>query len=422
MKAENQACGGRHGCVERALSCLLLLLVIAVFSSDHHPSNKPGLDLKFRVRPRRAIDNLTRIWQPIPPLPGPPAQASAETNQIGGSHALRNASTTQGGGNDGACTDAMRQSSHHAPQCVDGDACVGHHCTLFFYWCTVLSVFTTNQPTCVRWPREPTPRWPLLVSGMPRSGTVQTATVLNALGMEVNDDWHTPKKHGLVSWIHVFRDPTDTWFGPVRLRGGEFGAIVLQTRHILDAFNSLLLHHPDAIDNVNGIGKFSDFGGFLCRHMDCTGPCWCTGGTCAGIDPKATSMSCRRYRTLDFWVQWIRHTRSVSSHHYKIEDLMSANNASVTIIRRLFETAHLRQPEPGSILATIEKITAAGKGQNSRKAKTDPAKPTWLDIIDIDTSLGCAALKISIELGYPADAAATARCCVSCAAQLTAVS
>ena len=62
-------------------------------------------------------------------------------------------------------------------------------------------------------------KWPLLITGTPRSATVYTTNLLQSHGMDIQNDWGNPHQHGSVSWIFAFEDENN--FGPARTGSGR---------------------------------------------------------------------------------------------------------------------------------------------------------------------------------------------------------
>ena len=100
---------------------------------------------------------------------------------------------------------------------------------------------TTVMSECCKHTRQSSSSkiWPLIITGTPRSGTVFTHHVLRGLGVRVGHDWQSPGKDGMLSWIHFFNSPTDRYFGPGRLKGGRFRALVHLVRDPLKSITSI---------------------------------------------------------------------------------------------------------------------------------------------------------------------------------------
>ena len=89
------------------------------------------------------------------------------------------------------------------------------------------------------------PRWPLLITDTPRSGTVYVTTALRNIGLQVHDDWGNPQSDGMVSWIHVMYEQRDEYFGPGKLRGGgKFATVYHLVRDPLKSITSIAFTEP----------------------------------------------------------------------------------------------------------------------------------------------------------------------------------
>lgn len=80
-------------------------------------------------------------------------------------------------------------------------------------------------------------RWPLLITGTPRSATTFMASLLTSHGGRIQNDWSDPKEDGSVSWIFAFNDANN--FGPARTHGLRFENVLHQVREPLKSITSM---------------------------------------------------------------------------------------------------------------------------------------------------------------------------------------
>lgn len=110
------------------------------------------------------------------------------------------------------------------------------------HFCALLRRTTLWSQCCGE---RPTPLWPLLVTGTPRSGTVYALEVLIASGLNMSSDWQAqgPKKDGAVSWIHWVA--AKRYFGPEQLpTAGKFRAVAHIVREPLRSITSIGCTEP----------------------------------------------------------------------------------------------------------------------------------------------------------------------------------
>ena len=74
-------------------------------------------------------------------------------------------------------------------------------------------------------------KWPLLVTGTPRSATTYTAFELSAYGLEIAHDWRqTPSADGASSWIFAVEDEES--YGPEKTDGYKFKQVCAPSLHL----------------------------------------------------------------------------------------------------------------------------------------------------------------------------------------------
>uniref|UniRef100_A0A7S1BHU8 Uncharacterized protein n=1 Tax=Corethron hystrix TaxID=216773 RepID=A0A7S1BHU8_9STRA len=196
--------------------------------------------------------------------------------------------------------------------------------------------------------------WPLLITGTPRSATVYATNLLQSHGMQVQNDWANPKRHGSVSWIFAFEDNNN--FGPARTYGRTFDTIFHQIKEPLGSITSMCTE-PVLTGELN----------FLQRHIL--------------LESSREGSVYRSRATLEFWVEWQTFLQKMRFPTYQIEQVEP---------RDIFRLAHLQQ-------YYHERSDRVSSSTNSRKHRN---KFTWQELYTIDPKYAAEAWDLAHYYGY----------------------
>jgi hypothetical protein len=198
-------------------------------------------------------------------------------------------------------------------------------------------------------------RWPLLITGTPRSATVFTTDTLNAHGMQIQNDWRRPRRDGSVSWIFAFEDPHN--FGPARTDGSKYEHVLHQVKNPLSSITSMCTE-PVLTDELK----------FLQRHI---------GMPSSYEDVKYSSRA-----VVEFWVEWHEFLNDLQLPTYQIE---------MVDFKDIFRVAGLGKYYNETLEPDVSSKT------NSREHRE---KFTWQEIYTIDPLLAAKAWELSHHFGY----------------------
>eukprot|EP00041_Stephanoeca_diplocostata_P014589 m.270562 g.270562 ORF g.270562 m.270562 type:complete len:311 (-) comp19738_c0_seq1:422-1354(-) len=254
--------------------------------------------------------------------------------------------------------------------------CGEHHCGIV----RKSTLFSTCCKTTA------TNLWPLLVSATPRSGTNYIVYVLQELGLRVNNDyifesgfrnwstqpgWFNHELHtgdvGLVSWIHLFADRN--YFGPGKLNGGRFKAIVHLVRDPLPSITSIAFTEP--------MLQRSSYRNFVARHITLHMP---------GPEMVNTAQV-KLYLAMQFYLGWHRFLDSLHVPRFLLE------NITVQTVQMILRAADLPSAEP----ATIQNILDTAGAQNQRKHR---AEVTWEELCAVNRTLTAEIWELTQGYGY----------------------
>jgi len=247
--------------------------------------------------------------------------------------------------------------------------------------CINIKKSTKNSPVCNHIFNKTAP---LLITGTPRSGTVSSTVYLKPL--QFGNDCQRPKKHGMVSWIHIVYSPESDYVGPTKsLNGLGFKYVLHQRRNVLKSLSSIIFTEPLGVDGgptrkpIIGENTFqpANYLRFLSEHI-----------------PLNLTAS-RKYKGLQFWVEWQLFVKSIADGYFRVEDLMSSNiSKSIPITKKIYDIVGEPPPDESAL---IEKIKNVNTNVNHRNRKHTL---TWEEVFDIDEYYASIAYNISKEYGY----------------------
>jgi len=197
-------------------------------------------------------------------------------------------------------------------------------------------------------------KWPLLITGTPRSATVYATNLLRSHGMKVQNDWSNPLQHGSVSWIFAFED-TDN-FGPARTGGGTFQHVLHQVKDPLGSIASMCTEPI-----------FSGESAFLQRHVYM--PSFYE-------QPRSLARA-----ALEFWVEWHVYLKKMKLPTYKVENVTAES---------IFQMSHLE----GVFHETAPQVSSS---TNARKHRPPF---TWQELYTLDPRMATRAWRLATEFGY----------------------
>ena len=197
-------------------------------------------------------------------------------------------------------------------------------------------------------------KWPLLITGTPRSATVFTTNLLKSHGMKVQNDWGNPEEHGSVSWIFAFEDKNN--FGPARTGGGTFKHVLHQVKDPLGSIASMCTEPI-----------FDRESAFLQRHV---------------YMPSFYEEPLSQARAaLEFWVEWHDYLKKMKLPTYKVENVTAES---------IFEQTELES-------VYHEKAPITSSATNSRNHRPPF---TWQELYTLDPRMATRAWKLAREFGY----------------------
>ena len=197
-------------------------------------------------------------------------------------------------------------------------------------------------------------KWPLLITGTPRSATVYTTNLLQSHGMSIQNDWANPRQHGSVSWIFAFED--DNNFGPARTGGGTFRHVLHQLKDPLDSIASMCTEPI-----------FDGESAFLQRHV---------------YMPSFYEQPQSKARAaLEFWVEWHDYLKKMKLPAYKVENVTAES---------IFEQSGLES-------AYREEAEQVSSATNSREHRPSFS---WQELYTLDPRMATRAWKLAREFGY----------------------
>lgn len=233
--------------------------------------------------------------------------------------------------------------------------------------------------------------YPLLVAATPRSGTVFMSNLLKKLDVQVANDGEMPKRDGMVSWIHVFRDPRYdlSWTAAKDLHDSKFRAVWHQVRDPLKCLTSIAFTEP--LEDAR-------YTKYLKRHIHLQDQTTITSST---IKRDKTFLI---HRGLEFYLQWHAFIVSLKVPIYRLEDLVVAQN--MTVLDEIFWSMGKEPPSHDKAKKLINrfrrrrrlarsKATAINKNHREHRETL-----RWPELCKVDVSLARQLLKLSRSFGY----------------------
>lgn len=264
--------------------------------------------------------------------------------------------------------------------------------------CALIEQTTVHLPCCISsWPQPAAEFvYPLLITGTPRSGTVFLGNLLSSWGLKLSNDAHQPRKSGMVSWVHLYKDyyPALPWTvrPPVR-EGFRFRHIVHQVRDPLASVTSIAFTEP--------IGS-ADYIKFISRHIPLTDTV-----TLFNKKDHRRYDSVRIRRTLEFYVGWNEAILQLKVPRFRLEDFVQSNS---TLIADLFVLAGLPAPSAAAIQIELrhQREHPAGmrspmhqrKKERNKNQRNHRPPLEWEELCDVHVALTRRFLALSQELGY----------------------
>lgn len=214
----------------------------------------------------------------------------------------------------------------------------------------------------------PPPKWPLLISGTPRSGTVFVQEALVDMGLRVSTDWKSPRQDGMVSWIHLFSDLS--YFGPARLNGGRFEAISHLVRDPLKSLTSIAFSEP--------IHR-PEYQKYLQRHIP--------------LETNAPSLKTRPQRSiyfaLQFYVSWHEFLDSLRVPRFRLEDF------SPNVVHQIYQGVDMQVNK-----TRVSCFFNSPKQETVKNHRGHRATLQWSELCAVNQTLTETFWKLSRSYGY----------------------
>jgi hypothetical protein len=264
--------------------------------------------------------------------------------------------------------------------------------------------------------------FPILITATPRSGTVFTQKLLSKLGVGVTNDMNTPRRAGMVSWIHVFQDVS--YFGPAKLYGSKFQAVWHQVRDPLKSLNQYGLYGTSQ-------GRWqlqSQVSAVFTQHIQLTKkskllammeqinppqeppptPITTIEGNATNSTATARAEQLQEqlliYRGLEFYLQWHQFILSLRVPRYQLEELTERKN--MQLLDAIFHSIGRKPPNHQQAIRLIEngrrrrQLQRLLQHTNSRKHR---ATLEWDELCHVSVELTQQFLELSHILGYYLD-------------------
>ena len=200
-------------------------------------------------------------------------------------------------------------------------------------------------------------KWPLLVTGTPRSATTYMSAWLTSYGMKLEDDWHHPKFHGTSSWIFAFEDEHN--FGPARTKGGKFRHVLHQVRDPLKSITAMCavpLHDGACLT-------------FLQRHIN--------------VSSSLDDWNWKAVTTLNFWVDWHQYLNDMKFPTYQIEQVRAEDMFRMAGLEKVYNSSNVDKK--------------VSKDHNTRRHRSGLS---WQDLYSLDPELAAKAWDLAHYFNY----------------------
>ncbi|KAL7548850.1 hypothetical protein ACHAWF_012114 [Thalassiosira exigua] len=226
--------------------------------------------------------------------------------------------------------------------------------------------------------------YPLIITATPRSGTVFTSGLLTKLNIPVANDRQTPKRYGMVSWVHIFQGSySELWWTKAKdLKRSKFRVVWHQVRDPLKTLTSMAFTEP--------LLK-KQYVGYLKRHIDLT------------IDENVTESNKNKIliqRGLQFYVGWHSFIDSLNVPLLKLEDLVVDKN--LTGLNALFASIDKPPPDPNHTKRLIDQQRRRRQRRNLVNHNQRKHRETlrWDELCGVDALLTLKFLALSQSYGY----------------------
>ena len=215
-------------------------------------------------------------------------------------------------------------------------------------------------------------KFPILISGVPRSGTMRTASLLQNLGIDIVHDFENVKSVGAVSWILAFRQENPYhYYGPVVFPAGDaFNHVFHQVREPLACITSIACTEPWYKTHYqNFVSSNVDLKTKLFKNKN------------GDLSPQT-----KFGLSLRMFVQYHEFLDKISDLTFRMEDV------NVTLLKKIIQMANIEMPSEENFakLNLGEKINA----RRHRK------KISWKDLFAIDKNYAKRAQKLALKYGY----------------------
>ena len=275
--------------------------------------------------------------------------------------------------------------SHH------NSCCKVKHCDLVRK-STLLSTCCNNSVTFEN--DELSLEYPLLITATPRSGTVFMTNFLNDLGIQLSKDSQYPKEHGMVSWVHVFKDSEYDPFPTLQakdLHGSKFKVIWHQLRDPLKCLTSIAFTEP-LVDQ-----KYLDY---LQRHISLSDS---NATVPVLMDPSQNLEQILIRRALEFYLQWHTFIQSLRVPMFRLEDIVERKN--MTAVYEIFRSINKTIPEDDKILGLMDEDASINIAKKKRinNQREHREVLNWTELCKVDIELTKRFLEMSRSFGYYQD-------------------
>jgi hypothetical protein len=234
--------------------------------------------------------------------------------------------------------------------------------------------------------------YPILITATPRSGTVFMSSLLNELGLDIANDGQVVRKHGMVSWVHIFQDNSYdlAWVHARELHASKFKYVWHQLRDPLKCLTSIAFTEP-LTD--------SSYQRFLQRHISLSAMDSSSHGN---ITLDEENILKQIYLSLQFYLQWHTFIFSLNIPTFRLEDLVEKKN--MDIIDEIFYTLDQTPPEHDDILRLIDEEKIKSNQRPHRKTLS------WSELCEVDADLTQQFLEMSQFFGYYHDVSNNTLC------------
>ena len=224
----------------------------------------------------------------------------------------------------------------------------------------------------------------LLITATPRSGTVFTKSILNSIGLTVNDDWHSPHLNvtdGQISWIDAFYEKVEKkHIGPSRLKESRFNYVFHQVRDPLHSLASMCTEPVEKDKNYKFLN--SHIGGVMDRNKQ----------------TKAEMV-------MEFYYHWHMNLNNFGFPIFKVENFYGDDNQTAAdTLNWIINTTHLEHKVTNKALlegriddALYTKLHTKVNGRKHRPSYT------WDELFLLNEDYAMKIWNLGKEYGYKYD-------------------